>query len=73
MALTLLVTAIITVFQLVTSVLAAYSFAFVRFPFKNTLFILLLASLLSFTGYFAVRAAWRWHLVRAWQRRKARR
>ena len=46
MALTLLVTAIITVFQLVTSVLAAYSFAFVRFPFKNTLFILLLASLL---------------------------
>ena len=46
MALTLLVTAIITVFQLVTSVLAAYSFAFVRFPFKNTLFVLLLASLL---------------------------
>ena len=46
MALTLLVTAIITVFQLVTSVLAAYSFAFVRFPFKNTLFVVLLASLL---------------------------
>ena len=46
MALTLLVTAIITVFQQVTSVLAAYSFAFVRFPFKNTLFVVLLASLL---------------------------
>lgn len=46
MALTLLVTAIITLFQLVTSVLAAYSFAFVRFPFKNTLFVVLLASLL---------------------------
>ena len=46
MALTLLVTAMITVFQLVTSVLAAYSFAFVRFPFKNTLFVVLLASLL---------------------------
>lgn len=35
--------------------------------------LLLLASLLSLTGYFAVRAAWRWHLVRAWQRRKTRR
>ncbi|MEZ5381823.1 MAG: carbohydrate ABC transporter permease [Microthrixaceae bacterium] len=46
MALTLLVTAIITGFQLVTSVLAAYSFAYVRFPFKNTLFVVLLASLL---------------------------
>jgi len=34
--------------------------------------LLLLASLLSFIGYFAVRAAWRWHLVRAWQRRKSR-
>lgn len=35
--------------------------------------LLLLASLLSATGYFAVRGAWRWYLVRAWRRRKARR
>jgi uncharacterized protein (DUF2062 family) len=34
--------------------------------------LLLLASLLSFTGYFAVRGAWRWYLVRAWRSRKAR-
>lgn len=46
LVLTLLVTALITVFQLVTSVLAAYSFAYLRFPFKNALFVLLLASLL---------------------------
>jgi uncharacterized protein (DUF2062 family) len=35
--------------------------------------LLLLASLLSITGYFAVRGAWRWYLVRAWQRRTTRR
>ena len=34
--------------------------------------LVLLASLLSLAGYFAVRAAWRWHLVRAWRKRKAR-
>ena len=34
--------------------------------------LLLLASLLAFAGYFAVRGAWRWYLVRAWRRRKAR-
>ncbi len=46
MLLTLVVTAIITIGQLVTSVLAAYAFAYLRFPFKNTLFILLIATLL---------------------------
>jgi len=46
MLLTLAVTAIITIGQLVTSVLAAYAFAYLRFPFKNTLFILLIATLL---------------------------
>ena len=35
--------------------------------------LVLLATLLSLTGYLAVRAAWRWYLVRAWQRRGARR
>lgn len=40
------VAAAITVAQLVTSVLAAYSFAFVRFPFKNVLFVLIIATLL---------------------------
>lgn len=34
--------------------------------------LLLLASLLSVTGYFVVRGAWRWHLVRAWRKRKTR-
>jgi uncharacterized protein (DUF2062 family) len=32
----------------------------------------LLASLLSLAGYLVVRAAWRWHLVRAWRKRRAR-
>src|SRR5690606_13904482 len=44
--LSLAVTAVITVAQVVTSVLAAYSFAFVRFPFKNALFVLVVATLL---------------------------
>jgi sn-glycerol 3-phosphate transport system permease protein len=36
----------ITVGQLVTSLLAAYAFAFMRFPFKNAIFALFLATLL---------------------------
>ena len=36
----------ITVGQLVTSVLAAYAFAFMRFPLKNVLFFVVLATLL---------------------------
>lgn len=44
--LSLAVTLLITLVQLVTSVLAAYSFAFVRFPFKNVLFVVIIASLL---------------------------
>lgn len=40
------VTALITVAQLVTSVLAAYSFAYLRYPFKNALFVLIIATLL---------------------------
>jgi sn-glycerol 3-phosphate transport system permease protein len=39
-------TAIIVVGQLVTSVLAAYAFAFLTFPFKRTLFVLCLATLM---------------------------
>ncbi len=44
--LTFAVTALITVTQLVTSVLAAYSFAFLKYPFKNLLFVVLIATLL---------------------------
>jgi sn-glycerol 3-phosphate transport system permease protein len=40
------VTAVITVAQLVTSVLAAYSFAFLRYPLKRLLFALTVATLL---------------------------
>lgn len=39
-------TGIIVVGQLVTSVLAAYAFAFLRFPFRRTLFIVFLATLM---------------------------
>ncbi len=46
MLLTLAVTVVITLAQLVTSVLAAYSFAFLRYPFKNVLFVVVIASLL---------------------------
>ena len=41
-----IMTAIIVVGQLVTSVLAAYAFAFLTFPFKRTLFVLCLATLM---------------------------
>jgi sn-glycerol 3-phosphate transport system permease protein len=41
-----IMTAIIVVGQLVTSVLAAYAFAFLRFPYKRTLFVLCLATLM---------------------------
>ena len=41
-----IVTLVITGAQLVTSVLAAYSFAFVRYPLKNLLFVVVIASLL---------------------------
>lgn len=34
--------------------------------------IVLLASLLSVSGYFVVRGLWRWYLVRAWHKRKRR-
>ena len=46
MLLTLAVTVAITLAQLVTSVLAAYSFAFLRYPFKNLLFVVVIASML---------------------------
>ena len=42
----LIQTAIIVVGQLVTSVLAAYAFAFLRFPFRRTLFVVFLATLM---------------------------
>lgn len=46
MLLSLGVTLVITLAQLVTSVLAAYSFAYVRFPLKNVLFVVIVATLL---------------------------
>jgi sn-glycerol 3-phosphate transport system permease protein len=39
-------TAIIVAGQLVTSVLAAYAFAFLRFPFRRTLFVVFLSTLM---------------------------
>lgn len=39
-------TTIIVVGQLVTSILAAYAFAFLRFPFRRTLFLLFLSTLM---------------------------
>ena len=33
--------------------------------------LVLLASGLAALGYFAVKAAWRWHLIRAWRRRRS--
>jgi sn-glycerol 3-phosphate transport system permease protein len=42
----LIVAIIITVCQLVTSLLAAYAFAMLDFPFRNALFVLFLATLL---------------------------
>lgn len=32
--------------------------------------VLLLANLLAAAGYVAVRVVWRWHLIRAWHRRR---
>ncbi len=46
MATSAIMTIIIVVGQLVTSILAAYAFAFLRFPFKRTLFVLCLATLM---------------------------
>jgi sn-glycerol 3-phosphate transport system permease protein len=39
-------TGLIVIGQVVTSILAAYAFAFLRFPFKRTLFIVFLATLM---------------------------
>lgn len=46
MLLTAGITTIITLAQLATSLLAAYSFAFMTYPFKRILFALIIASLL---------------------------
>jgi len=46
MATSAIMTITIVVAQLVTSTLAAYAFAFLRFPFKRTLFLLCLATLM---------------------------
>lgn len=46
MALTVAVAAIITIGQLVTSIMAGYAFAFLEFPLKRTLFVVILATLL---------------------------
>jgi sn-glycerol 3-phosphate transport system permease protein len=41
-----LVTVIIVAFQLITSLLAAYAFAFLEFPLKRTLFVVFMATLM---------------------------
>ena len=46
MATSAIMTGIIVAGQLVTSILAAYAFAFLRFPFKRTLFVVCLATLM---------------------------
>ena len=46
LAISVAATAIIVLGQLVTSVLAAYAFAFVEFPFKRTMFALTMATLM---------------------------
>ncbi len=46
MATSAIMTVSIVVGQLVTSILAAYAFAFLRFPFKRTLFVICLATLM---------------------------
>jgi sn-glycerol 3-phosphate transport system permease protein len=46
MATSAIMTGIVVVGQLVTSILAAYAFAFLRFPFKRTLFVVCLATLM---------------------------
>ena len=46
MATSAIMTAIIVVGQLITSILAAYAFAFLRFPFKRTLFVVCLTTLM---------------------------
>jgi len=42
----IVVAVVITVFQVVSAVLAAYAFAFLRFPGKNVVFVLFIATLL---------------------------
>jgi sn-glycerol 3-phosphate transport system permease protein len=46
MALTIGIALIITLAQLLTSVMAAYAFAFLEFPFKRSLFVIVLATML---------------------------
>lgn len=46
MALTVGVTAVITIGQVTTSVLAAYSFAYLRYPLKKLVFVIAIATLL---------------------------
>jgi len=46
MATSAIMTVVIVAGQLVTSILAAYAFAFLRFPFKRTLFVICLTTLM---------------------------
>jgi sn-glycerol 3-phosphate transport system permease protein len=46
MARSLVMTVLITVMQVITSILAAYAFVFLRFPFKRLIFALFMATLL---------------------------
>ena len=46
MATSIIMTVIVVAGQMITSILAAYAFAFLRFPLKRTLFVLCLATLM---------------------------
>lgn len=59
-------TAIIVTGQLVTSILAAYAFAFLRFPFRRTLFVVFLATLMipfevTLITNFDTISSWGWY------------
>ncbi|TRW44264.1 carbohydrate ABC transporter permease [Georgenia yuyongxinii] len=60
-----IITAVLTVVQVVLGVLCAYAFAFLRFPGKKLLFLLVLASLMvpnhiTIISNYALVAGWGW-------------
>ncbi|QDC26796.1 carbohydrate ABC transporter permease [Georgenia yuyongxinii] len=60
-----IITAVLTVVQVVLGVLCAYAFAFLRFPGRNLLFLLVLASLMvpnqiTIISNYALVAGWGW-------------
>ena len=59
------ITVTLTVVQVVLGVLSAYAFAFLRFPLRNTLFILVIAALMvpnqiTIISNYALVASWGW-------------